>query len=71
MLRLVRHRARSAVVGMVLLTPAAWIRLDPRVSTWWMEGLSLVLGATGVALVLAGISGQAPDWTDPDGPSRD
>jgi len=32
--------------------------------SWLTDGLGLVLGGTGVALVMIGISGPRPDWVD-------
>ena len=63
-LRLVRRRTFSIVVGLLLVLPAAWLRLGGQVDAWWIEGVSLVLGATGVALLLTGLTGPKPDWID-------
>ena len=62
-LRLVRRRALSAAVGLALAAPAAWVQLSGR-GVWWVEGLSLVAGATGLALIWAAIAGPGPDWID-------
>ena len=64
LLRLVRRRALSAAVGLALAAPAAWVQLSGRFGAWWVEGLSLVAGATGVALIWTGIGGLRPDWFD-------
>lgn len=64
MLRLARHRMRSIVLGVVLAAPAAWVQFIGRIDSWWLEGLSLILGATGVALVWTGLTGVSPDWID-------
>jgi len=64
LLRLVRRRALSAALGFALAAPAAWVQFSGRFGVWWMEGLSLVAGATGLALIWAGIAGLGPDWTD-------
>jgi len=47
----------------LLLTPAVVIQMRGA-SAWWMEGLSLLLGATGVALLWTGMFGLRPDWVD-------
>lgn len=53
----------SVIVGVLLLTPAVVIQMRGA-SAWWMEGLSLLLGATGVALLWTGMFGLRPDWVD-------
>lgn len=65
-LRVVRRRALSLTVGLMLLAPAAWNQAFGRSDAWWVEGLSLVAGATGVALVWTAITGLTPDWIDDD-----
>ena len=64
LLRLTRHRTLALVTGAALAVPAAWIEFTGRYTTWWVDGLCLVLGATGVAIFWAGISGMKPDWVD-------
>lgn len=66
LLRLVRHRTLSTVLGLALVVPSAWVQLSGRLDMWWAEGLSLVAGATGVALVWTGLVGLGPDWIDQD-----
>ena len=63
-LRLVRRRALAIVVGVALAAPAAWLELSGRSESWWVDGLSLVCGATGVALMWAGLTGTKPDWIE-------
>jgi len=50
----------------MLVGPAAWLELSGRYSAWWVDGLSLVLGATGAAVLWTGITGVRPDWVDED-----
>jgi len=64
LLRLVRRRALAIAVGLALVIPAAWIELSGRFDAWWMEGLALVVGATGLAILWTGLTGVAPDWVD-------
>jgi hypothetical protein len=52
------------VVGLLLVLPAAWSQIGGRFDEWWIEGASLVLEATGVALLWAGLTGPKPDWID-------
>ena len=63
-LRFVRRRALVAAVGTALVIPAAWVEFSGRADVWWLEGLALVIGATGLALLWTGLVGVAPDWRD-------
>jgi hypothetical protein len=65
LIRAVRRRPLALSIGIALAVPAAWIELSGRYAQWWVEGLSLILGATGVALVWAGLTGVGPDWIEP------
>jgi hypothetical protein len=64
LLRLVRRRTHAVIVGIALTLPAVWGQLGGGYDTWWAEGLSLVLGATGIAVVWASVSGAVPDWVE-------
>jgi hypothetical protein len=66
-LRFVRRRRLATLVGIALVIPAAWIEFSGRVDGWWLEGLALVVGATGLALAWTGITGGAPDWFESPG----
>ena len=66
LVRLVRRRALAVVVGLALAVPAAWLELSGRSEAWWVDGFSLILGATGAALMWAGLVGPKPDWVQPD-----
>jgi hypothetical protein len=66
LLRLVRRRRASALIGAALVVPSAWVEFASRDPEGWMEGLALVFGAIGIALLWSGIRGVPPDWTDPD-----
>ena len=64
LLRLVRRRALSTAIGAALVASAAWGHLSGHVAIWWVEGLTLVAYATGLALIWTGIVGPGPDWVD-------
>jgi hypothetical protein len=64
LLRFVRRRPFAIVAGTMLIAPAAWLELSGRYGAWWVDGLSLVLGATGAAVLWTGIAGMPPDWID-------
>jgi hypothetical protein len=66
-LRLVRRRPVAILVGLALAVPAAWIEFGGRDRAWWLEGLALVAGATGLAIFWTGLTGARPDWVDQDG----
>ena len=68
-LRLAFARRLATGIGGLLLAPAVVVLAgDYAWETWITDGLGLVMGATGVALVLAGLGGRKPDWIDPDDP---
>jgi hypothetical protein len=67
LLRLVRRRISAIVAGGGLVALAVWLELGGRFDAWWVDGLSLVLGGTGAAIVWTGLSGDRPDWIDPSG----
>ena len=63
LLRLIRRRALVFVLGTALLVPALWLELRGH-QAWWVDGLSLVVGATGAALLWTGLVGMRPDWIE-------
>ena len=63
-LRLVRRRAAAMAIGLALAVPAAWVEFSGRYDAWWMQGLALVVGATGLAIFWTGLTGPSPDWVD-------
>jgi hypothetical protein len=66
-MRLVLNRTASIVTGLLLLIPAVWLFAgDYPWETPATDGLQLVLGATGAALLFAGLGGRRPDWIEPE-----
>ena len=63
-LRLVRRRPIAIIVGVALAAPAAWVEFSGRYSSWWVDGLALVVGATGLAIFWTGLTGASPDWIE-------
>ena len=63
-LRLVRHRRLSLIVGFLLTGAAGWVEFSGYSFPWWAQGLALIGGATGIALLYTGIVGVGPDWID-------
>lgn len=64
LLRLVRRRALAIAAGLALVVPAIWAEFFSRYDAWWIDGLALVAGATGIALCWTGLTGMRPDWID-------
>jgi hypothetical protein len=66
LLRAVLRRSTAIALGTALALPAVWLWWgDYAWETWYTDGLALILGATGVALMLAGFGGRRPDWVEP------
>jgi hypothetical protein len=66
-IRLALNRTLSIVLGLLLLAPAVCLFVgDYSWETAVTDGLQLVLGATGAAILLAGIGGRRPDWVEPE-----
>jgi hypothetical protein len=63
-LRLARNRRLAAATGILLVVPSAWIEWSGRDDAWWIQGLALVFGATGFALLWTALTGVPPDWVE-------
>ena len=66
LLRFVRRRGLTLVVGAALTAAALWLELSGRYDAWWVDGAALILGATGAAFAWTGLTGLRPDYLDPD-----
>lgn len=66
LVRAVLKRTTAIMFGAMLSLPALglWWR-DYSWETWYTDGLVLIVGATGMALILAGIGGRRADWIEP------
>jgi hypothetical protein len=64
LLRIVRRRPSALAIGVALALPAGWIEWSGGSGRWWLDGLSLLCGATGAALIWAAIAGPRPDWVE-------
>jgi hypothetical protein len=65
LLRVVLRRPAAIMLGLVMTAPAVWLRVqDLPWETPVTDGLGLIVGATGVAFLLAGIGGRRPDWIE-------
>ena len=54
-----------------MAAPAAYVQFSGRFNAWWIDGLSLVVGATGLALFWTGLTGVSPDWVDDGTPKSE
>ena len=64
LLRTVYARRAALTIGVVLVTAAMWLWFGDYGWETVTEGLALVLGATGVAFVVAGLQGRRGDWAE-------
>ncbi len=65
LLRFLLKRPAAIAVGLLLTAPSAFLLFqDLPWETPVTDGLGLVVGATGVAFLLAGIGGRRPDWIE-------
>ena len=64
-LRLAYAPVSGAIVGSTfLLVSAGLILCEFSWESWMSDGVGLVLGGTGAALVTIAITGRRPDWTE-------
>jgi hypothetical protein len=52
------------LLGLAMIAPSAYVQFSDRFDAWWLEGLSLVVGATGLAVFWTGLAGVSPDWQE-------
>lgn len=64
-LRLAGSRPAALVAGaLLLMVPLLLVTGDHAWESWVSDGVGLVCGATGAALVLTALSGRRPDWIE-------
>ncbi len=69
LLRVAFARSAAVAAGVMLLAVFGVLRVfDFGWESWVSDGVALVLGASGAALLLAAATGRRPDWIDPDDP---
>lgn len=56
LLRLARRRRLATLAGLLMVIPAAWLELAGGAGVWWIDGLTLLVGSTGVALLWSGLT---------------
>ncbi len=65
LLRLAFNRPAAFVAGLACAGCAVWLAaMDAAWESWASDGLGLVAGATGAALILAALGGRRPDWVE-------
>ena len=66
LLRAAYNRVAAVTVGLLLTAVSGALVLgDYSWESWLTDGAALVLGATGAALVVTGLSGRRGDWVEP------
>ena len=73
LLRIVFARRASAIIGGVLVATFVMLRIATFPwESWLTDGLNLLIGATGIALLVTAMGGRRPDWIEPrDAPSAE
>ena len=67
LLRFVLKRPAAITLGLMMVAPSLWLLiLELPWETPVTDGIGLIVGATGVAFLLAGIGGRRPDWIEPE-----
>ena len=65
LLRLAFQRRAAFAVGCILAGGSLWLMAgDYPWESWVSDGLGLVCGASGVALLTISLSGRRPDWIE-------
>ena len=65
LLRLAFNRRAAFVAGLAGTGAALWLAVvDTPWESWVTDGLGLVAGATGAALILVALGGRRPDWVE-------
>jgi len=65
LLRLAFNRPAAFAVGVACVGGAGWLAtIDAPWESWMSDGLGLVAGATGAALILVALGGRRPDWEE-------
>ena len=65
LLRLAFNRPAALVSGLVSAAGAVWLAaIDAPWESWVSDGIGLVAGATGAALILVALGGRRPDWEE-------
>ena len=59
-----RRRTAAMAVGLMLAAPSAWVEFSGRYDAWWITGLALICGATGIAVFWTGFTGPSADWVE-------
>ena len=66
LLRLALYRKGAVFVGSTFAASSLGLLVfDYTWESWLSDGIGLVVGATGVALLLTGLQGRRQDWIDP------
>jgi hypothetical protein len=66
LLRLALYRRGAVFIGSTFAAfSLSLLAFDYTWESWLSDGISLVVGATGVALLLTGVQGRRQDWIDP------
>ena len=65
LLRLAFNRLAAFAAGLACAGGAGWLAIvDAPWESWVSDGLGLVAGATGAALILVALGGRRPDWEE-------
>lgn len=65
LLRLAFNRRKAFVSGLLCVGVSGWLMATEAAwESWVSDGIGLIAGSTGVALVIFALSGRRPDWEE-------
>lgn len=65
LLRLAFNRRKAFVAGLACAGVSGWLMaIEAAWESWVSDGIGLIAGSTGLALIIFALSGRRPDWVE-------